>query len=235
ALAAVASDVGSGAVAAFVPDIVHAHDWQAGLTAAYLRYGGGDGGRPGTVMTVHNLAFQGQFPAALMPALGLPWSAYTPEGVEYYGAVGFLKAGLALSDRITTVSPSYAAEIRTSDGGMGMDGLLRARAPDVRGILNGIDDAVWNPATDPLIARNFDIAGLAERRANKAELQARLGLAADPDALLFGVISRLTWQKGLDLLLEAIPDLLARGAQFALLGSGDPALVEGFVTAAATH
>jgi len=235
ALAAVASDVGSGAVAAFVPDIVHAHDWQAGLTAAYLRYGGGDGGRPGTVMTVHNLAFQGQFPAALMPALGLPWSAYTPEGVEYYGAVGFLKAGLALSDRITTVSPSYAAEIRTSDRGMGMDGLLRARARDVRGILNGIDDAVWNPATDTLIARNFDAGHLAERRTNKAALQARLGLAPEPDTLLFGVISRLTWQKGLDLLLEAIPDLLAHGAQLALLGSGDAALVEGFVAAAAAN
>jgi len=235
ALAAVASDVGTGAVADFVPDVVHAHDWQAGLTAAYLRYGGGDRHRPGTVMTVHNLAFQGQFPASLVPTLGLPWSAYTPAGVEYYGAVGFLKAGVALSDRIITFSQTDATEIRTSDGGMGMDGLLRARAPDVRGILNGIDDAVWNPATDPLIARNFDIAGLAERRANKAELQARLGLAADPDALLFGVISRLTWQKGLDLLLEAIPDLLARGAQFALLGSGDTALVESFVTAVATH
>jgi len=235
ALAAVASDVGTGAVADFVPDVVHAHDWQAGLTAAYLRYGGGDRHRPGTVMTVHNLAFQGQFPASLVPTLGLPWSAYTPEGVEYYGAIGFLKAGLALSDRITTVSPSYAAEIRTSDGGMGMDGLLRARAREVRGILNGIDDAVWNPAADPLIARNFDTTRLMERRANKAELQARLGLAADPDALLFGVISRLTWQKGLDLLLDAIPDLLARGVQLALLGSGDPALVEGFVTVAATH
>src|SRR6185437_5095294 len=112
ALAAVASDVATGAVAGFVPDIVHAHDWQAGLTAAYLRYGGGDHHRPGTVMTVHNLAFQGQVPAALVPTLGLPWSSYTPAGVEYYGAVGFLKAGLALSDRITTVSPSYAAEIR---------------------------------------------------------------------------------------------------------------------------
>ena len=235
ALAAVASDVATGAVADFLPDVVHAHDWQAGLTAAYLRYGGGDRHRPGTVMTVHNLAFQGQFPASLVPTLGLPWSAYTPEGVEYYGAIGFLKAGLALSDRITTVSPSYAAEIRTSDGGMGMDGLLRARAPDVRGILNGIDDAVWNPAADPLIARNFDTTRLMERRANKAELQARLGLAADPDALLFGVISRLTWQKGLDLLLDAIPDLPARGVQLALLGSGDPALVEGFVTVAATH
>ena len=235
ALAAVASDVATGAVAEFVPDIVHAHDWQAGLTAAYLHYRGGDGGRPGTVMTVHNLAFQGQFPASLVPTLGLPWSAYTPEGVEYYGAIGFLKAGVALSDRITTVSPSYAAEIRTGDGGMGMDGLLRARAPDVRGILNGIDDAVWDPATDPLIARNFDATHLAERPANKAELQARLGLAIDPGALLFGVISRLTWQKGLDLLLEAVPDLLERGAQLALLGSGDPALVEGFVTAAATH
>ncbi len=235
ALAAIGGDVGAGRVTEFVPDIVHAHDWQAGLTAAYLRYRDGRNRRPGTVMTVHNLAFQGQFPASLVPTLGLPWSAYTPEGVEYYGAIGFLKAGLALSDRITTVSPSYAAEIRTRDGGMGMDGLLRARAADVRGILNGIDDAVWNPATDTLIARKFDTARLAERRANKAALQARLGLAPEPGTLLFGVISRLTWQKGLDLLLEAIPDLLARGAQLALLGSGDATLVADFVTAAAAN
>jgi starch synthase len=235
ALAAIAADVGAGAVADFAPDIVHAHDWQAGLTAAYLRHREIGGAHPGTVMTVHNLAFQGQFPAALVPTLGLPWSAYTPEGVEYYGAIGFLKAGVALSDRITTVSPSYAAEIRTSDGGMGMDGLLRARAPDVRGILNGIDDAVWDPTTDGLIARTFDPGHLAERRANKAALQARLGLAVQPDTLLFGVISRLTWQKGLDLLLAAMPDLLARGVQLALLGSGDAALVEGFVAAAAAN
>lgn len=235
ALAALAADVGAGAVAGFAPDVVHAHDWQAGLTAAYLRYREIGGRRPGTVMTVHNLAFQGQFPATLMPTLGLPWSAYTPEGVEYYGAVGFLKAGVAQSDRITTVSPSYAAEIRTSDGGMGMDGLLRARAPNLRGILNGIDDVVWNPATDPLIPRNFDAMRLAERQANKAAAQARFGVATEPDRLLFGVISRLTWQKGLDLLLAAIPDLLARGAQLALLGSGDAALVDGFVAAAAAN
>ena len=233
--AALAADVGAGAVAGFAPDVVHAHDWQAGLTAAYLRYREIGGPRPGTVMTAHNLAFQGQFPAALMPTLGLPWSAYTPEGIEYYGAVGFLKAGVALSDRITTVSPSYAAEIRTSDGGMGMDGLLRARAPDVRGILNGIDDVVWNPATDPLIPRKFDAMHLAARQANKAATQARFGLTTEPDRLLFGVISRLTWQKGLDLLLAAIPELLARGAQFALLGSGDAALVEGFIAAAAAN
>lgn len=116
-----------------------------------------------------------------------------------------------------------------------MDGLLRARAPNLRGILNGIDDVVWNPATDPLIPRNFDAMRLAERQANKAAAQARFGVATEPDRLLFGVISRLTWQKGLDLLLAAIPDLLARGAQLALLGSGDAALVDGFVAAAAAN
>lgn len=233
ALGAVARDVGAGAVAGFQPDVVHAHDWQAGLAPAYLHYAGG--ARPATVMTVHNLAFQGQFPAGLLRGLGLPARAYTPDGVEYYGAIGFLKAGLALSDRITTVSPGYAAEIRTTGGGMGMDGLLRARAAVTQGILNGIDDAVWNPATDTLIARKFNVARLAARQANKAALQARLGLAAEPGRLLFGVVSRLTWQKGMDLLLDTIPDLLEQGAQLALLGSGDAALERDFVGAAEAH
>ncbi|MDT8264414.1 glycogen/starch synthase, partial [Roseomonas sp. DSM 102946] len=118
-----------------------AHDWQAGLAPAYLHYG--EGRRPGTVMTVHNLAFQGQFPPHLLAELGLPPEAWSIDGVEYYGAIGFLKAGLYFADRITTVSPSYAAEIRTPEGGMGLDGLLRSRGADVSGILNGIDETVW--------------------------------------------------------------------------------------------
>src|SRR5271170_1176462 len=169
-------------------------------------------------MTVHNLAYQGLFPATLLSALGLPAASFGIDGVEFYGNIGFLKAGLAFADRITTVSPTYAAEIRTPADGMDLDGLLRTRASVVQGILNGIDDTVWNPAADRFIAADFSATRLRRRAANKAALQARLGLAAAPDALLFGVISRLTDQKGLDLLLGDLATLSELGAQLALLG-----------------
>ncbi len=149
ALGWAAAEIGRGAISGFVPDVVHGHDWQAGLAAAYLHYHAGQ--RPGTVFTVHNLAFQGQVPAYLLGALQLPAEALSIEGVEYYGGIGFLKAGLRLSDRVTTVSPTYAEEIRTDAGGMGLGGLLRARGTALTGILNGIDTAVWNPATDSLL------------------------------------------------------------------------------------
>ena len=230
ALAAAAAEIGRGSIAAFVPDVVHAHDWQAGLAPAYLHFG--DTPRPRTVMTVHNLAFQGQYPAALLAALGLPPHSYTPEGVEYYGTIGFLKAGLALADRITTVSPTYAAEIRTPESGMGLDGLLRHRSAVLSGILNGIDIDLWNPAADPHLASRFDARHLARRAANKSALQSRMGLATDSSVPLFGVVSRLTWQKGMDLLRDALPDLLDLGAQLVLVGSGESSIEAGFVAAA---
>ncbi len=233
ALARAGASLGQGLAPAYVPDVVHAHDWQAGLTAAYLTYGGGP--RPGVIMTVHNLAFQGQFDRRLLAALGLPAASFTSDGVEYYGDIGFLKAGLRLSDRITTVSPSYAAEICTPEGGMGLDGLLRGRADRLSGILNGIDVQIWNPAADPLIAASFDAGDLDPRALNKADVQARFCLDPEPDAPLFGVVSRLSWQKGLDLLLEAAPAILAEGGQLALLGSGDPDLQAGFAALAAAH
>jgi starch synthase len=184
-------------------------------------------------MTVHNLAFQGQFPVDLLARLGLPPHAFAIDGVEYYGAIGYLKAGLRLADRITTVSPTYAIEIRTPEAGMGLDGLLRARSSVLSGILNGIDERVWDPKTDIALAATFDAAHLDARAVNKAALQDRLGLVADPDALLFGVVSRLAWQKGMDLLLQAVPALVAQRAQLALLGSGERQLEEGFAAAAA--
>jgi len=233
ALARVAADVARGAVAGYRPDVVHAHDWQAGLTPAYLRYG--QGPRPVTVMTVHNLAFQGQFPASLLPRLGLPPESFSVDGVEYYGAIGFLKAGLAMADHITTVSPTYAAEIRTNGSGMGLDGLLRLRGGSVSGILNGIDVDVWDPAKDDRIAARFDVKRLKARAVNKAALQTKLGLDPDPEALIYGVVTRLTWQKGMDLLIDAIPHLVRSGAQLALLGSGEPALAQGFAAAARQH
>jgi starch synthase len=182
-------------------------------------------------MTIHNIAFQGVFPAGLLPELALPPHAFTIEGVEYYGQIGFLKAGLRLSDRITTVSPTYAHEIQTPEGGMGLDGLLRARAGIVSGILNGIDETVWDPSADPHLAARYGQDDPAPRVANKAFLQGRLGLDPDPGALLFGVVSRLTDQKGLDLVLAALPDLLDGGAQLALLGAGDRSLEAGFLEA----
>ena len=141
-------------------------------------------------------------------SLGLPADAFAIDGVEYYGDIGYLKAGLQFADRITTVSPTYAAEIRTPSGGMGMDGLLRARANVLSGILNGIDETVWDPAHDPYLAARFDVDRLARRAANKAALQARFGLRRDPSKLLFGAITRLSAQKGIDLLLAALPVLI---------------------------
>jgi starch synthase len=231
ALANVAAFVARGGVAGFVPDILHCHDWQAGLAMAYLRFS--PGRRPGTVMTVHNLAFQGLFPAGLLGVLGLPGEAFSVDGVEFYGMIGFLKAGLALADRITTVSPTYAAEIQTAENGFGLDGLLRARAGVLHGILNGIDDAVWNPAADALIAAPFsDAAG--RNKKNKAAVQARFRLQAGP-RLVLGVISRLTWQKGLDLLLEAMDEVIGLGAQLVVLGTGEPGLEAGFAAAATAN
>ncbi len=230
ALAQCAAWLARSGGAGFTPDVVHAHDWQGGLAPAYLHYGGTP--RPGTVMTVHNLAFQGQFPRELLAAIGLPPHAFAIDGVEYHGSIGYLKAGLALADRITTVSPTYAAEIRTPESGMGLDGLLRQRAGALSGILNGIDGNVWDPAADAHLAARYDARHRLRRTANKAALQAHLGLDAEPETLLFGVVGRLTWQKGMDLLLEAAPALGAAGAQLALLGSGDKPLEDGFAAAA---
>jgi starch synthase len=233
ALAQVAALLGQGLVPGHQPDIVHAHDWQAGLAPAYLHYAGGP--RPATVMTVHNLAFQGQFPAELLTQLGLPAHAYTVDGVEYYGGIGYLKAGLRFADCLTTVSPTYALEICTPSGGVGMDGLLRTRANVLSGILNGIDETIWDPAHDTCLAAQFDVHRLAHRSANKAALQAQLGLAIDASRMLFGAITRLAPQKGTDLLLEALPALIEAGGQLALLGSGDGALESQLRAVAAAH
>lgn len=234
ALATVAADIGGGVLPGYRPDVVHAHDWQAGLTPAYLHYRTEAGtARPATMMTVHNLAFQGNAPADMLGVLGLPPQSYGIDGVEYYGTISFLKAGLQFADRITTVSPTYAAEVLEPEMGMGFDGLLRARAAVLSGILNGIDTAVWNPATDSLIATKFNARALAKRTANKTALQARMGLPKNKTAPLFGVVSRLTDQKGMDLLLGCLPVLRSLGAQLALIGSGDPEIEAAFRAQAA--
>ena len=233
ALARVGADIGLGAVGAFQPDVVHAHDWHAGLVPAYLRFSGRDA--PGSMITVHNLAFQGHFPVSLFWELGLPEQALSVDGVEYYGGVGYLKAGLRLADTITTVSPTYAREIQTPEFGMGLDGLLRTRTAAVHGILNGVDEAVWNPASDPALAQTYTPLRIDMRARNKAALQKRIGLKPNVDSPLFAVVSRLSHQKGLDLLLHALPGIVDRSGQLGLLGSGERWLESGFADAAASR
>jgi len=233
ALGRVAAAIGQGAIPAFVPGVVHAHDWQAGLTHAFLHYS--ERPSPGRIMTVHNLAYPGKFPQELLGEIGLPPRALTMDGVEFYGGIGFLKAGLRFADRITTVSPTYAREIQQPDAGMGLDGLLRGRADVLSGILNGIDITEWNPATDPRIAKPFGVTRLADRAVNKAALQGRFGLPLRPDACLLGVVSRLSWQKGLDLLADNLPLILREGLQLVLLGSGEHDLQEQYRAAAKSH
>ncbi|WP_158814489.1 glycogen synthase GlgA [Methylocapsa sp. S129] len=233
ALARVAADIGKGAATSFAPDIVHAHDWQAALAPAYLHYDGGR--RPGTVITVHNLAFQGHFPASLLAALELPPDSLVIDGVEYFGGIGFLKAGLQFADRITTVSPTYAREIMTPESGMALDGLLRRRASAVEGIVNGIDVDVWNPEDDAHLPQPYSAARIDMRATNKTALQRRMDLEPKANAPLFGVVTRISSQKGLDLLLDALPALVEQGGQLALLGSGDRVLQEAFAQAARDH
>jgi starch synthase len=222
-----------GSVPGFLPDIVHAHDWQAALAPAYLHYA--EHTRPATVMTVHNLAFQGLATASLLGELRLPAAAFAVDGVEFFGSISALKAGLQFADRITTVSPSYAAEICTLEGGMGLDGLLSHRAGQLSGIVNGIDTTIWDPEHDPALPAPYSAANPAGKRASKANLQARFGLDPDDRALLFGVVSRFSHQKGLDVLIDSLDYLLSRGAQLAVLGAGDAALQNGFLSAAAAH
>jgi len=233
ALARAGAAIARGAVAGWVPDVVHAHDWQAGLVAAYLRFGRADRSTVPSVLTVHNMAFPGIFPATVLRELSLPAAAFTTDGIEYYGQISFLKAGLALSDVITTVSPTYAREILGPAEGMGFDGLLNARQSRLHGILNGIDTTVWNPATDAAIAARFTTG--AGKAANKAALQTEFDLIVDAGPPLFGVISRLTTQKGLDLLAAAVPVLLDAGAQLVVLGSGDAAIEAAFIAATERH
>lgn len=218
-------------LAGFTPDIIHANDWPTGLTAAYLKAWGGP--RPRSVFTIHNMSYQGLFPAAVMAALSLPEGAFSIDGVEFWGQVSFLKAGLAFSDRLTTVSPTYARQIQSAPEGEGLEGLLARRAGDLVGILNGIDDAVWNPATDPLINQTYSAGTLARKQSNKLALQQELGLTHDPAAPLIGLVSRLVEQKGIDLVMSALPAVLEMGAQVVALGTGTPALEQGLSDAAA--
>lgn len=229
-LSLVASKVATGGLKNWKPDVVNLHDWQAGLTAAYLRQGKAKA--PAIVSTIHNIAFQGNFDADLLKPLGLSKKYFTSEGFEYYGKIGFLKAGLALSDKITTVSPTYASELVSPEYGMGLEGLLKARQGDLVGILNGIDLDVWNPASDPNPPKTYTSRSIKQKAVNKKQVEDCFGLIPRPNSPLFCVISRLTQQKGLDLLLECLPGLVGRGGRLALVGSGDAELEAGFLAAA---
>lgn len=232
ALGQAGADIAAGAVSGYMPDIVHAHDWQSAMTLAYMRYGRA-AGTP-SVMTVHNLAFQGQFGAGIFAELGLPAAAMALDGVEYYGGVGFLKAGLQAASAITTVSPTYAQEIRTPEFGMGLDGLITMRAADLHGIVNGIDTDVWNPAADTHLAASYSVKTLKARKANRAAVEERFSLERDLSPIVC-VVSRLTWQKGIDLLASTVDGLVAAGARLAVLGSGDAGLEGALLAAAARH
>ena len=205
----IAAALAQGADQEWRPDIVHCHDWHAGLAPAYLRAAGAP---VPTVFTVHNLAYGGWFPAAGFSELALPAGFFAIDGVEFYGGVSLMKAGLFYADRLTTVSPTYAREIQTAAFGMRFDGLLRGRSAVLSGILNGVDPAVWSPQSDPLLPQRYDIdEAAAGKAAAKSALERRFALPPAPTAPLFGMISRLTWQKGLDLLLAALPGLVAMG------------------------
>jgi len=204
---------------AWRPQILHCHDWPAGMAPAYLSFAAGR--RAVSVMTVHNLAFQGIFPRATLEALGLPPEAFHIDRVEFFNQVSFLKAGLACADQLTTVSPTYAREIQTDGMGCGLGGLLHHRRERLAGILNGIDVNAWNPATDPFLAERYDAARLDAKTANKAALQRELGLRADPGVPLLAMVGRLTQQKGVDLLSGIVPQVAALPAQLVVLGTGE--------------
>ncbi|WP_086470883.1 glycogen synthase GlgA [Devosia lucknowensis] len=232
ALSWVASELGLGLVEGYRPQVIHAHDWQAGLVPAYVKYG--PSATLKTVMTVHNMAFQGTFGSDIFGQLRLPPHAFSVEGVEYYGGVGYLKAGVECADVVTTVSPTYAGEIRTPDFGMGLDGLLNNRSETVFGVLNGIDMGAWNPATDTALTQNYTANSIQGRQSNKRAVQEAFGLEAS-DGPLFAVVSRLTWQKGIDLLAANIGLIVAAGGQLAVLGSGETALENAIRGAAQEH
>ena len=229
----VAAALAQGGDPTWRPDLVHCHDWHAGLAPAYLRAAGA---AMRSIFTVHNLAYQGFFPAASFADLALPLEFFAIDGVEFYGGVSFLKAGLFYADRLTTVSPTYAHEIQTPAFGMNFDGLLRARAGALTGILNGVEPKVWAPESDTVLPQTYGIDDAANgKAAAKAALGRQFGLTLPPHAPLFGAVTRLTWQKGFDLVLDALPGLVGLGGGLVMLGSGDAGLEAGFAAAARAH
>jgi starch synthase len=218
---------------AWQPDIVHCNDWQTGLAPAYLRFW--PGRKPPSIMTIHNLAYQGVFGAEMVTALHLPPASFKIQGLEYYGNLSFLKAGAFYSDRITTVSPTYAREIQQETLGFGMHGLLHERRAILSGIINGIDTQEWDPQHDPYLAKCYSAKRLDYKAQNKAALQQALGLDLEPHAPLVAIVSRITYQKGSDVTMGVMHDLARDGVQFTLLGTGDKVMELAFVELGYAH
>jgi starch synthase len=221
---------------AFVPDVFHVHDWPTALLPVYLNTIEAKGplGRAATVLTIHNLAHQAKFPATFLPATHIPWSEFRADGLEDFGAVNPLKGGLYHATKLTTVSPRYAYEIRTAEGGAGLDAVTRFRGGDLIGVLNGIDEKVWDPQLDPAIAASFRVGDPSGKAACKSALQREMGLDQRADVPLIGIVSRLSEQKGTDIVLAALTRLLALDTQVVILGSGDPA-AEGYLAMRSKH
>ncbi|MDP3823511.1 MAG: glycogen synthase GlgA [Burkholderiales bacterium] len=230
----VAAQLAAGELdAEWLPELLHAHDWHAAMACAYVA--AHPPTRAATVFTVHNLAYQGLFPSGDFNLLGLPSRFMASTGLEFHGQLSFMKAGLKFAQRVTTVSPTYAREIATPEFGFGLDGVVRGRGTDVSGVLNGVDGTVWDPAADSSLAQRYSTREPAGKADCKATLQRELGLKVQANAMLFGVVSRLTSQKGLDLMLAALPGLLRRGSQFVLQGAGEPVLEAAFLAVAKAH
>ena len=214
------------------PDVVHANDWHTGLLPLVLASTAGH--RPATLFTIHNMAFQGSFPGDL-DELGIPEQSFIPDGLEFHGQVSFLKAGIRYSDRLTTVSPTYAREVRSPEFGFGLEGLLQERADDLVGILNGVDYGIWDPLIDPYLPTTYGLGDIAGKRICKARLQDEVGLAAAPDVPIIAFASRLTHQKMADVVLAALPWITGRKVQFVLHGQGDRDLESAFGEVASQH
>ncbi len=231
ALSLAGAQIAQGALPDWQPELVHVHDWQAALVPVFMRYG--EKVEIPSLLTIHNIAFQGQFPANIMPMLRLPdhdmW-----EALEYHGTVSYLKGAMVTAHAISTVSPSYAEEILDSAFGMGLEGVAASRAAHLHGIVNGIDTDVWNPAHDGLLAAPYSVTSLKKRSINRDALVEHFGLDKD-DSPIFCVISRLTWQKGMDVLAEIAGDLVAAGGKLVVLGSGEARLEWALKSAASRH
>jgi starch synthase len=215
------------------PEVLHLNDWQSGPAALLIHHQrklAGQGTTPGTCLTVHNLAYQGLFPAVQYALTNLPRDYFTPNGVEFYGQMNCLKAGIVFADVITTVSPRYAREITTEELGCGLDGLLRQRNSSLVGILNGVDYDEWNTVTDPYLKHSYSAADLSGKAANKVELQKEFGLPVDARLALFGGIGRLAEQKGVEIMLRALEEMLRMNMpmQFVAVGSGGPAFQKSY-------
>lgn len=220
ALSKAAADIAGGICTNYKPDIVHAHDWQAALAPVYMKHGNKRAKSTPSLITIHNIAFQGKFDAEVFTKLGLGKGDENFDNFEFYGDISFLKAGLIHSNFITTVSPQYAREILTEDFGMGLDGVIRENSHKLSGILNGIDIEVWNPKTDEALAKNYDIKNITHRKHNKSKIEEIFELDRNNGPILC-VISRLTEQKGIDVLINLFGAIVDLGARLVILGSGD--------------